>query len=353
MADGPGGDRTERATPRRREQARRRGQVARSSEINAVLVLLCGVSLLLLSGGHLARLLGRNASYLFAQSHLLRADNLGGLREILVANLGIMLQGLAPLLLAIFVTGLGANVMQVGFHASGEAIMFRGERINPFSGLKRLVSKRAFFDLLKNLLKIALVSLVAYLVLRGRMGSLLQSATWPLQAIVGTGKLVFAELMYKVLGALAILALADWAFQKWQHEENLKMTRAEAKQDLKDTEGDPQVRARVRAIQLETARKRMLADVPQADVVVTNPDHLAVAIRYSQGEPAPRVVAKGRNHLAEVIKRIARQARVPVLENKPVAQSLYRHVKVGGWIPEALYQAVAEILAYVYRLRRA
>ena len=131
------------------------------------------------------------------------------------------------------------------------------------------------------------------------------------------------------------------------------MTKTETKQEYKDLEGDPQIKARVRAIQLETARKRMLADIPTADVVVTNPDHLAIALKYDRQEAAPKVVAKGRNHLAEKIKQIARQARVPVIENKPLARLLFPQVKVGEFIPENLYQAVAEVLAYVYRLRKA
>ena len=152
---------------------------------------------------------------------------------------------------------------------------------------------------------------------------------------------------------LAVLAVGDWTFQKWQHEDKLKMSKQEVKEESKDTEGDPQIKARIRGLQLEASRKRMLSDVPGADVVVTNPTHFAVALRYTPGDAAPRVVAKGADHLAATIKRIARENRVPVLENKPLARALYREVKVGMAIPESFYQAVAEVLAYVYRLKKA
>jgi flagellar biosynthetic protein FlhB len=353
MAEGSGGDRTEKATPKRREEARKKGQVARSAELNSAVVLLAGITLVLLSSGHMLSLLSGNAAYLFEQAHLLRADNLGGLRELVGFNLTLLGKALAPLLVAIFIAGLAANVIQVGFHASTEALAFRFDKLNPITGAKRFFNKRTGFELIKNLLKIALITLIAFTTVRGRMAELLATPILPLPVITALGKSSFAVLMFKLLLLLLLLAAIDWAFQKWQHEENLKMSRVETKQELKDVEGDPQIKARMRAIQLETARRRMLADVPTADVVVTNPDHLAVALKYEVGEAAPRVVAKGRNHLAEVIKKIARQARVPVLENKTVARALFRQVKLGAVVPESLYQAVAEILAYVYRLRKA
>ncbi len=353
MAEGPSGDRTEKGTPKRREEARKKGQVARSLEVNSVVVLLTGISLLLLSSGHFARLLGENATYLFAQSHVLRADSEFGIRTLLVGNLELLAKVLAPLVVAVLLAALFSNVLQVGFHASVEALAFRPEKLNPITGFKRFFGKKVFFDLLKNLLKIGLISAIAFMTLRGRLATLLGVPLLPLAEISEVGRATFALLMFKLLALLLVLAIIDWTFQKWQYEENIKMTKSEIKQEHKDLEGDPQIKARVRAIQLETARKRMLADVPTADVIVTNPDHLAIALKYEQGEPAPRVLAKGRNQLAEMIKKIARRARVPVLENKPLARSIFPHVKVGDLVPENLYQAVAEVLAYVYRLRKA
>jgi flagellar biosynthesis protein FlhB len=347
-----GGDRTEKATPKRREEARRRGQVARSQEIGSALVLLTGVSLLLMAGGHLSRVLGRNAVYLFGQAHVLRPDDPGGLQVLLGGNLQVMATALAPLLLAVLLAGLAAGVAQVGFHVSAEALSFKLEKMNPLNGLKRMLGKRSAFELIKTLLKVGLVALIAWLTVRGELKEILSLTDLPLPVAVAVGKASFAELMYKLLALVAILAVLDWTFQRSQHEQNLKMTRSEVKQEMRDLDGDPQVKARVRAIQYETARRRMLTDVPQADVVVTNPDHFAVALRYDRAEGAPRVLAKGRNLVAQTIKEIARRHRVPVLENRPLARALYRQAKVGGFVPEGLYQAVAEVLAYVYRLRR-
>lgn len=353
MADGPGGDRTERATQRRRDEARNKGQVTRSDEVNAAFVLLAGVSLILAGAGHMTAVMGRNAAYLFGQAHLLRADNAGALVAIAGGNLRVMLEAMAPLLIGVCVAGVGANLMQIGFHVSTDALAFDPGRLNPVNGMKRFFGKRVGFDLLKNVLKIGLITLLAYGAIRGAAGDLAASPLLPLDGILHLGRVAFAKLLYRLLAFIAILALADWIFQKWQYEENLKMSRQEVKQEHKDLEGDPQIKARVRHIQFEASRRRMLADVPKADVIVTNPDHFAVALRYAPGEAAPRVVAKGKDRLAQTIKRIARESRVPVLENKPLARSLYRTVKLGAYIPESLYQAVAEVLAYVYRLKRA
>jgi len=353
MAESSGGDRTERATPKRRREARDKGQVARSMEVNGAIILLTGITMLLLSSGHLARVLQTNATYLFAQAHALEPDNLLGVKEILVGNISLLLKALAPLVLALFIAGFGANVLQVGFHASAEALAFRAEKLNPITGIKRFFGKKAAFELVKNLVKILLIAVIGYHTVRGLLPDLLGSPLFPLTAILSLGKVAFAKLMFKLLALMILLALVDWVFQKWQYEQNLKMTKVETKQEAKDTEGDPQVKARMRAVQLEAYRQRMLAAVPTADVVVTNPDHLAVALKYEQGAPAPVVVAKGRNHLAEKIKKIARKTRVPILENKPLARALFPLVKVGEMIPESLYQVVAEVLAYVYGLRKS
>ncbi len=348
-----GGDRTERATPRRREEARRRGEVARSQEVNSALVLLVGFTVLLMAGGHLVSVLGRNAVYLFGQAHVLRPDDPGGLRVLLAGNLKVLGSALAPLLVALLLAGLAANLAQVGFHASAEALAFRLEKLNPVTGLKRFFGKRAAFELLKNVLKVGLVAWLSWLIVRGELPRLVPLSLLPLPAIAAIGKSSLAGLVYRLLAMLVALAVADWVFQRWQHEENLKMTRSELKQEYRDIDGDPQIKARMRAIQYETARRRMLAEVPRADVVVTNPTHVAVALAYDRGDGAPRVLAKGADHVAAAIRRVAREHRVPVLENRPLARALYRQVKVGGLVPEALYEAVARVLAYVYRLRRS
>lgn len=353
MADGPSGDRTERATPRRREKARERGQVAISQEVNSTIVLLAGVSLLMLGAGHMGRVLNINAAYLFSQIHVLRPDMAPVVSVIAGGNMAVLIKSLAPLLLAIMIGGLAANLMQVGWHVDPSAVAFRWENLNPVSGIKGLVGKRAWFEFFKNLLKVGLISLVSWHAIRGLYDDLPGLSLLPLEGAAGIGKSVVWKLLLRLIGLLAALAVLDWGFQKWQYEENVKMSRQELKEENRDLEGDPQVKARIRSIQMETARRRMMADVAAADVVVTNPTHFAVALKYVQGETAPKVVAKGQDELAQKIKKIARGARVPVIENKPLARGLYRGAKVGDFIPDVFYQAVAEVLAYVYRLKKA
>jgi len=264
-----------------------------------------------------------------------------------------MLLAMAPLAGLVLLAGLGASLMQVGLRLTPSAMGFQWSRLDPIKGAKRFVQKKTFLELLKNLLKVGMISLLAWLVIRSLMPALASTAVLELPGILAVAQEGFLKLMLVLLGFLAILAVLDWVLQKHQHEEELKMSLQEVKQEHKEFEGDPQIKARIRGLQMEAARRRMLSDVPRADVVVTNPTHLAVALKYEAGKPAPVVLAKGADHLAGKIREAARTARVPVIENKPVARQLYAEVEIGSSIPESLYQAVAEILAYVYRLRKS
>lgn len=353
MAEESGGERTEQATGKRREEARNKGQVAKSQEVTGAFILLIGMTVLVASSGHFARTLGDNARYLWSQSHLLVPTNQFGVRELLAGNLENLAVALAPMLLAVLIAAFGSNVMQVGFHASAEAISFKADKLNPITGLKKFFRKTALFDLLKNVFKIAVIALLAWLAIGGMMGDLIATPMIPVADVVSVGKTGFLKLMAILIGFTFVVAVADWFWQRYQYEENLKMSKHEVKQEFKDIEGDPQLKARIRGLQFEMARKRMLADVPTADVVITNPTHFAIALKYVSGRPAPIVVAKGQDNIAQTIKEIARKARVPILENKPLARALYREVEIGKMIPESFFQAVAEILAYVYRLKKA
>lgn len=353
MAEDVGGEKTEKATGRRREQARRKGQVAKSQEVSGAALLVTGVLVLLLTGGRFAEVLGRNTAYLLSQAHILGPANRWGVRELLEANLEVLLAALAPLLGALLVAAFGGSVVQVGLHASAESLAFKTEKLNPITGLQKFFRKTMLFEIVKNVVKIGLIGLLAWWTIGGLMGELAGLAVLPLPEVVALGRAGFMTLMARLLAFVLLLAVVDWAWQKYQHEENLKMSKHEIKQENKELEGDPQIKARIRGLQFEMARKRMLADVPKADVVITNPTHYAVALRYLPGSAAPVVVAKGQDHLAAVIRQIARKARVPVIENRPVARALYRQVEVGKMIPESLFQAVAEVLAYVYRLKKA
>ncbi|MFH1844456.1 MAG: flagellar biosynthesis protein FlhB [bacterium] len=353
MAENSGADRTEQATPKRRQDARKKGQVAQSKEVNSFFVLVAGMSLLLLSSGHISGVLTRNASYLFSQAHMFCPGNVFGLSDIASGNMLQMLKALAPMVAGILIVGLAANLLQIGFNFSTEAMSFQFSKLNPLTGMKKFFGKKAFFEISKNLVKIAILAFLAFITVKGQVHRIISAPLMSLDVITDMGKHIFLLLIFKLLVFVMVLAVIDWIFQKYQYEESLKMTRAEVKQERKDLDGDPQIKARIKHIQLEMARRRMLSAIPTADVVVTNPEHFAVALRYKPGEPAPRVVAKGCDSLAQTIKKIARQSRVPIIENKLVARALYRKAQLGDLIPESLYRAVAEILAYVYRLKRA
>lgn len=353
MADGGTGERTEKATGKRRQEARDKGTVPKSQEVSSAVVLIAGLSLLVATSGLLARRLAENTGYLLGQAHILGPVNVYAARELLEGSFWSVAAALAPLVLGVLLASVWGNIAQFGYQFRTQAMAFQFERLDPVSGMKKFVKVTAVFELVKNLLKILLVGFLAWKTIDGLMESLVSSSLLEVPGIVAIGKSAFIRLAATLLAFCAVLALIDWFWQKWRYEENLKMSKYEVKQEGKDYEGDPQIKARIRGMQYETFRKRMMTAVPTADVVVTNPTHFAVALKYEPGSPAPKVVAKGADHLAGIIRRLARENRVPVIENKPLARALHAQVEVGQYVPESLFQAVAEVLAYVYRLKRS
>jgi flagellar biosynthetic protein FlhB len=250
------------------------------------------------------------------------------------------------------IAGLAGNVLQVGFEIHSEALSLKFNKLNPVTGLKKLVSLQSLVELAKGIAKIIVVSAVAYGVVSRHLqqfpGLMQQDIS---QVLVFVAKVSF-EIGFYVCLSLILLAVLDFAYQRWQHEKNLRMTKQEVKDERKQTEGDPKIKARIRRIQMEMAYRRMMAAVPEADVVITNPTHLAIALRFDgKTMIAPRILAKGAGFVAERIRQVAGENDVPVVENKPLAQALYKMVDIGDFIPVELYRAVAEVLAYVYRLK--
>ncbi len=350
MAEGSFQEKTEKATPRKREESRKKGQVARSVDVNSAAMLLAGtLTLFFLSAGLLNSLLRIFQSSFGHVDPTAVTQN--AVVPLLIRTVLQMLTLLGPLLIVLVIVGLLANVGQFGFLVTFEPLVPKPEKLNPLSGLKNLVSVKSLGELVKGVLKLAIVGLVSYLTLRGRMQQVLESADYGAGAILLLmSKSAFA---LAISGGLAIAALgvADFFFQRWQFERSLRMTKEEVREEHKQTEGDPQVKARIRSLQREVARKRMMSKVPEADVVITNPVHLAVALKYDPDEmSAPVVIAKGARKLAERIKEIAQEHSIPIVEDKPLARLLYRSAEVGEEIPIDAYRAVAEILGYIYRL---
>ncbi len=259
---------------------------------------------------------------------------------------------LLPIFMPLAVVGFVANVMQVGFLISSEAIALKPSKLNPISGMKRFVSLKSMVELGKSIIKVLFIAGIAYLLVKSEI----QEFPMLIHREVGQILVFIARVSLKVCFfvcvALIVLAIVDYIYQRWQYEQDLKMTKQEVKDEQKQTYGDPKVKARIRGVQMEMARRRMMEAVPEADVVITNPTRLAIALKFDAREMiAPRVLAKGAGHIAGRIREIAREHQIPVVEEKPLAQALYKMVEIGDYIPAELYRAVAEVLAYVYRLK--
>ncbi len=260
------------------------------------------------------------------------------------------------LLLIIIIGAMGLGVLvgalQTKFLISFKAIKFDLNRINPVQGFKRLFSLRSIFELLKALLKVAIVVIVGYYAIKGKWQDFLLYPFMPIQDSAGHLALLIHDVMIRTGIALLALAVLDFYYQRWEYEKSLRMTKQEVKDEMKDIEGNPEVKRKQRQMMYEILRSRMMAEVPKATVVITNPTHIAVALRYDREEDeAPVVVAKGKDFLAEKIKEIARKFSVPIVRNPPLARMLYENVDVGEYIPPDLYRAVAEVLVYIYSTR--
>lgn len=348
FSDGP--ERHEPATPRRRRRARQQGQVFQSRELSSAVLLLTALGVLALSGPVMMR--GVEALFQTAYGDWL-VDNWGNteLWSWGGAAVRIWLQSTGPFMLALMVVGVLVGVAQFGFLFTLEPLTPKLERLDPVAGLKRVFSQRALFEFGKSVLRLLIVGSVAYAGARRAMERTLQVAGGELAAqtvLVGSE---LAKVLWQSAAALIVLAIIDAFYQHYEHEKRLRMSREEVKREHRESEGDPQLRSRLRSRQRELSRNRMLQEVARADVVVTNPTHVAVALVYDPDEMgAPVVVAKGKDHLALQMKELAKTYGVVWVQEPALARQLYRDVEVGAAVPEALYGAVAEVIAFVWRL---
>jgi len=344
-------EKTEPATPHRREEARSRGQVARSPELNSFAVVFFGMLFLFFAGPTMVDGLLQVSHRLFADLNNAPATDADAIWFMRALG-GRVLTILVPLFAAVVTVGVFANATQVGFRFSPKALEPKLDKFNLASGLKRLFSRRSLVELIRDVLKLALIGSVAYFAVRAEEKHFLTLADLDIaQIFTYLGGAVF-RVGIKIVLSLFALAVFDYLYQRWDFERSIRMSKHELKEEMKQQEGSPQVRARIRQVQRELARMRMAKEIPNADVVVTNPTQLAVALKYdTDSMSAPTVVAKGARLLAQKIREIARTAGVPIVEDAPLARALYSSVEVGASIPAELYRACAEVLAHVYRLR--
>lgn len=350
MADSSG-DKKHVATERRRRQAREEGQVVKSQDLTSAALLLSALAALWLLGGSAAQHLAGALADALSTPRLTPLQSNDAANWLLVSS-GRLAIAAVPMLLAMFMAGVLVNVSQTGIVFSTKKLVPKLSNVSPLSGAKRILSLQGFARLGFGLFKVVVIAGVAFLSLRHDLDNILSLAS---MAVPQVAKFLFHCLMRTCVwigGALFALALLDYFFQLWKHEQDLMMTDQEIRDELKETEGDPQVAARRRMVQRQLMMKRAETEVPKADVVVSNPTELAIAIQYDPlAMPAPMVLAKGAGPLAQKIRRIALENGIPVVERKPLAQVLYKTVDVGGVIPADQYQAVAEVLRYVYQLQ--
>jgi flagellar biosynthetic protein FlhB len=263
-----------------------------------------------------------------------------------------LLTVLLPFLIPIAIAGFVSNLLQVGFQINTEAMIPKFSKLNPISGMKRFVSIKSLVELGKSIFKILFIGSIVYLLVKSDMMAFPALIHQEVGQILVFIARVSLKICFFVCLAMMVLAVLDYIYQRWQYEKDLKMTKQEVKDEQRQTYGDPKVKARIRGVQMELARRRMMEAVPEADVVVTNPTHLAIALKFDAQEMiAPRVLAKGAGYVAQRIREIAEENRIPIVEDKPLARGLYKLVEIGDYIPAELYRAVAEVLAYVYRLK--
>lgn len=345
-------EKTEAPSEKKRQEAREKGNVAKSNEINSVVVLLTGILLLKWMGPWIVDELGKSIVEFFK----LCADPTMSQERFMMLtykSLEIIGKTTIPIGGGIMLLGVISNIAQVGFLLTLKPIIPNFEKIDPIKGFGRLFSMRSIVETLKNILKLIIIGAVAYVTLKNEFDKMLILSN----ATVGTIWLFTVGVAFKIILRIAlvlvVLALLDFAYQRFDHEKQLKMSKQEVKEEHKSMDGDPQVKGRIRALQREMARRRMMDEVPKATVVVTNPTHIAIALRYEPSEnDAPVVVAKGKLVIAQKIKDLAYKHNIPVIEDKPLARAMYDKIEIGFPIPMEFFTAVAEILAYVFKLKK-
>jgi flagellar biosynthetic protein FlhB len=347
------GEKTERATPKKREDSRKKGQVLKSQDVTSAILLLCVFMFLFFAAGFMKDrffLFFQHAFATYIPIQTFDGDSLMLIYMDVVMQMALIL---LPVMLIAMLAGVIGNVAQFGLLLTMEPLKMDLKKIDPIKGLKRIFSIKAIVELMKSILKISFIGSVTVIIIWMNLDKVLNLAfKSPAIAMLTIGKLA-AIMGIAASFTLLFISLLDFMYQKYDYEKNLKMSKQDIKDEYKNSEGDPIIKSRIKQLQREMAMRRMMQEVPDADVVITNPTHYAIAIKYEDGNmDAPIVVAKGVDFIAQKIKLIATEHNIVMVENRPLARALYDDVEIGGRIPEQFFKAIAEILAYVYRIQR-
>jgi len=351
MADESFQERTEKATSRRREKSREEGKVAKSMELNSAAMICLGFLTLYMLGPYLSTQAQEVMRYTMANAPMIGTSD-PAFYHTFTDNLVKFFLILTPVFVMMTVIAFGVNVAQVGFKITPKSIEPKLEKLDPVKGLKRMFSVRSVVTMFRDVLKLLVIGFVAYKVISSEVPGFFNLVDMTVMQVATTMGTLAMQLALKVGAVILIIAVLDFLYQRYEFEKSIRMSKQDLRDEHKDTEGSPQIKARIRQIQQQMARSRMMEAVPMADVVITNPTHFAVALKYDvEGMQAPYVLAKGQRLIAQKIKQIAIEHNIPVVEDRPLARALYKMCDVGQMIPAQLFRAVAEVLAYVYRLK--
>lgn len=349
--EGPGGEKTEPATPKKLEKAREEGQVAKSQDINTAVLLIILFGSLKIFGGYMLDRIQTVFYTLYGNisDYATEEFNASRVMSLMQYGMGEILWIILPIIALGVIGAFVANVVQVKWKVTGKPLRPKFSKLNPITGFKRFFSKDKLMELLKAILKLSVLFYVVYSSLQNEWGMIVniyQLDLWPALTMIVD---LVLNISFKICAVFLALAFVDWYYQKRKFRTDMKMTKQEVKDEYKNAEGNPQIKGQIRRKMQEASRRRMMQALPEADVVITNPTHLAVALKYDrEAAEAPVVIAKGADFLAQKIKDTARENQIEIVENKPLARMLYHNVEIGDQIPPELYQVVAEILAYVY-----
>ncbi len=352
FADDGSGEKSEKATPRRREDAKKKGQVFKSADLNSAVILLAGsVAIFTTFPSMISNL--EQFTQLYILDRTLADFDSAYAYFLLLEIIKLMAKITLPILMVTFIAALLVSYLQVGFVFSTEALAPKLERINPLEGFKRIFSTRALVELVKSLMKIGITGYIVYTVIKKNFYMLPRFVDMELTATMSVIGSIILEMALKTGTVFIIIGVIDYIYQWYEHEKSLKMSKYDVKQEYKQVEGDPQIKSKQRQIQREASQRRMMAEVPKADVIITNPTHFAVALKYqAETMEAPQVIAKGQDFIAFKIREIAEANHVTIVENPPLARTLFYTTNIGDVVPEDLYQAVAEVLAFVYKQKK-